>query len=110
MDFSLAAVRPLNNPFTTVLAPPPYLARVETLKSSAAQNADAEIRASRLANQIKDLVREVKMRDQGLQEAGVKIELLEKKVDTVRKQVGVDLGRAGRYRATSETSNHYRTG
>ncbi len=64
---------------------------METIKSSAAQNADAEIRASRLANQIKDLVREVKLRDQSLQEAGVKIELMEKKVDTVRKQVRATL-------------------
>jgi dynactin 1 len=92
-----------------VLVPAPWLGRVETIKSSAAQNADAEVRASRLANQIKDLVREVKIRvrsrsadviqihalklyrvaqDQNLQEAGVKIELMEKKVETVRKQVG----------------------
>lgn len=92
--------------------PAPWLSRVEAIRSEAAVNADAEARATKQGEEIKDLLREVKMRvsghdlepigftsswililspsisqDQNLQESGVKIEMLERRMESMRKQV-----------------------
>lgn len=84
--------------------PPPWLARVTAIKEAAAFNADTERKVLRLSEELKDVLREVKIRvsaafgptswwgmltlqkDQSLQEAGVKVETLERRLETTRKQ------------------------
>ncbi|KAK8858530.1 hypothetical protein IAR55_002757 [Kwoniella newhampshirensis] len=66
--------------------PPPWLARVAAIKEAASFNADTEKKVVKLSGQVKDLIREIKMRDQSLQEAGVKVETLERRLEASRKQ------------------------
>nr|XP_018262298.1 dynactin 1 [Kwoniella dejecticola CBS 10117]OBR84456.1 dynactin 1 [Kwoniella dejecticola CBS 10117] len=65
---------------------PPWLARVATIKEAASFNADTERKVVMLSEELKDMLREVKIRDQNLQEAGVKVETLERRLEASRKQ------------------------
>lgn len=49
-------------------------------------NVEAERKVAQLSEEIQGLARGVRSRDQALQEAGVKIELMERRMDTVKKQ------------------------
>ncbi|WVQ65710.1 uncharacterized protein L199_003888 [Kwoniella botswanensis] len=66
--------------------PPPWLARVATIKQAASFNADTERKVVALSEELKDMLREIKIRDQNLQEAGVKVETLERRLEASRKQ------------------------
>lgn len=70
----------------SLAAPAPWLARVAAIKEAASYNAEAERRVSRLSDELRDMVREIKLRDQSLQEGGVKIETLERRIEGARKQ------------------------
>nr|XP_019012815.1 dynactin 1 [Kwoniella pini CBS 10737]OCF51596.1 dynactin 1 [Kwoniella pini CBS 10737] len=65
---------------------PPWLGRVAVIKEAATFNADTERKVVMLSEELKDMLREVKIRDQNLQEAGVKVETLERRLEASRKQ------------------------
>lgn len=79
---------------------PPWLARVAEIKAAASYNADTERKVVALSEELKDMLREVKIRvssrmperaeltkqDQTLQESGVKVETLERRLEATRKQ------------------------
>lgn len=60
--------------------------RIEEIKASTAVNVEAERKAAQLQDEVQGLVRNLKARDQNLQEAGVKIELMERRMEAVKKQ------------------------
>ena len=84
---------------------PPWLGRVEEIRAAASHNADTERKVIALSEELKDMLREVKMRvsgpllirlykrfvankqDQNLQEAGVKVETLERRLEATRKHI-----------------------
>ncbi|WVQ72856.1 hypothetical protein IAR50_002417 [Cryptococcus sp. DSM 104548] len=67
-------------------APAPWIARVAAIKKAASHNAETEKQLLMLTEEVKDLLREIKIRDQTLQESGVKVETLERRLETSRKQ------------------------
>ncbi|WVR06294.1 hypothetical protein IAU60_003324 [Kwoniella sp. DSM 27419] len=75
-----------NGQMISMDAPPPWLGRVEAIKQAASFNADTERKVVKLSEELKDMLREIKIRDQNLQEAGVKVETLERRVEASRKQ------------------------
>lgn len=70
----------------SLAVPPPYLARVAAIKEAASYNAETERRVSRLSEELRDMVREIKLRDQSLEEGTVKIATLERRIEVSRKQ------------------------
>ncbi|GAA5897736.1 hypothetical protein JCM8208_000245 [Rhodotorula glutinis] len=64
----------------------PWVARVVELQSSAAINVDAERKVVQLQEELRELVRDVRVKEQAHQEATVKIELMEKRLEGVKKQ------------------------
>ncbi|KAI9631947.1 dynein associated protein-domain-containing protein [Dioszegia hungarica] len=69
-----------------LLSPPlPWLGRVETIKAAAQFNAETERNVLRLTEESKDMLREIRIRDQSLQEQGVKVEMLERRLEATRK-------------------------
>ncbi|KAM0787072.1 hypothetical protein ACM66B_006333 [Microbotryomycetes sp. NB124-2] len=65
---------------------PPWLARVARLQSTAAVNVDAERKLAQLDEEVRELVREARSKDQLHQESLVKIELMEKRMEDTKKQ------------------------
>ena len=65
---------------------PPWIGRVGEIKAAASYNADTERKVVTLSEDLKDMLREVKLRDQSLQESGVKVETLERRLEATRKQ------------------------
>lgn len=65
--------------------PPPYLARVQIIKDAAQFNVETEHKLLRLTEESKDMLREIKVRDQSLQESEVKVETLERRLEASRK-------------------------
>ncbi|OCF42027.1 dynactin 1 [Kwoniella heveanensis CBS 569] len=68
---------------------PPWLARVTAIREAASFNADTERKVVKLSEELKDMLREIKIRDQNLQEAGVKVETLERRLEASRKQADI---------------------
>ncbi|KAJ2660414.1 hypothetical protein IWW48_002999 [Coemansia sp. RSA 1200] len=64
----------------------PWIRRAAQFKASLIQNTDVERRTEALNEEIISLARELKLRDQALQEYNVKTEMLEKRADVARKQ------------------------
>ncbi|KAJ2762142.1 hypothetical protein H4S06_000825 [Coemansia sp. BCRC 34490] len=64
----------------------PWIRRAAQFKASLVQNTDVERRTETLNEEIISLARELKLRDQALQEYNVKTEMLEKRADVARKQ------------------------
>lgn len=67
--------------------PGPWLARSEEIKLLAAQNPELERQVAKLSEDARDLLRQVKARDQALQESSIKIERLQKQLDKSKAQV-----------------------
>ena len=65
---------------------PPWMGRVDEIKATASYNADTERKVVSLSEDLKDMLREIKIRDQNLQESGVKVETLERRLEATRKQ------------------------
>jgi dynactin 1 len=65
---------------------PPWVIRVTEIKASAAINVEAERKVVQLNDEIQALVRNLKSKDQHIQESSVKIELMERRMETVKKQ------------------------
>ncbi|KAJ1668652.1 hypothetical protein IW140_002061 [Coemansia sp. RSA 1813] len=64
----------------------PWIKRAAQFKASLVQNADVERRTEALNEEIISLARELKLRDQALQEYNVKTEMLGKRAEIARKQ------------------------
>ncbi|KAJ7068484.1 dynein associated protein-domain-containing protein [Mycena amicta] len=65
---------------------PPWVTRVEEVKTSLAVNLEAERRVSQLNEELQGLMRTVKQKEQQIQEATVKNDLMERKMEMVKKQ------------------------
>ncbi|KND03013.1 uncharacterized protein SPPG_02084 [Spizellomyces punctatus DAOM BR117] len=63
----------------------PWLSRADRVKSDYTVNSNLQKQVESLNEEVMTLVREVKSKDQLLQESAVKIELLEKRMENVRK-------------------------
>ncbi|KAA1478090.1 hypothetical protein DENSPDRAFT_787589 [Dentipellis sp. KUC8613] len=64
----------------------PWVLRVEEIKANLAINVEAERKVAQLNEEMQGLMRTLKTKDQNIQEAGVKIELMERRMETVKKQ------------------------
>ncbi|KAJ1979239.1 hypothetical protein H4R34_002907 [Dimargaris verticillata] len=64
----------------------PWYQRAQQFKAELVLNVEVEQKLQTLNEEIMNLIREIKLKDQALQESGVKIELLEKRMETVKKQ------------------------
>ncbi|KAF7307559.1 CAP-Gly domain-containing protein [Mycena indigotica] len=64
----------------------PWVTRVEEVKTSLAVNLEAERRVSQLNEELQGLMRTVKQKEQQIQEATVKNDLMERKMEMVKKQ------------------------
>ncbi|KAI9618516.1 hypothetical protein H4Q26_012337 [Puccinia striiformis f. sp. tritici PST-130] len=64
----------------------PWVARVAEMKSSAAMNVDAELKVLKLNEEIRGLVKDTRAKDHSLQESQVKIQVMEKRMEAVKKQ------------------------
>lgn len=60
--------------------------RIDEIKSATAINVEAERKVAQLNDEMQALVRNLKSKDQHIQEAGVKIEMMERRMETVKKQ------------------------
>lgn len=67
--------------------PGPWLARAEDIKTQATQNPELERQVAKLSEDARDLLRQVKARDQALQESSIKIERLQKQLEKSKAQV-----------------------
>ncbi|KAG2122581.1 dynein associated protein-domain-containing protein [Suillus clintonianus] len=65
---------------------PPWVVRIEEIRASMAINAEAERKAAQLQEEIQGLVRSLKTKDQTIQESGVKIEHMERRMEAAKKQ------------------------
>lgn len=63
------------------------MVRIDEIKAATAINVEAERKVSQLNDEMQALIRTLKTKDQNIQEAGVKIELMERRLETVKKQV-----------------------
>ncbi|KAF8526013.1 dynein associated protein-domain-containing protein [Hysterangium stoloniferum] len=65
---------------------PPWVHRIDEVKAALAVNVEAERKVAQLNEEMQDLIRGLKTRDQTIQESGVKIELMERRMEMVKKQ------------------------
>lgn len=64
----------------------PWTKRVEYLKGQAEHNAEAEQKINKLTEEVKDLLRQMRVKEQAHQEDAVKIEVMQKRMESVKKQ------------------------
>jgi dynactin 1 len=64
----------------------PWIVRVDEIKANTAVNVEAERKVVQLNDEMQSLVRSLKTRDQNIQESAVKIELMERRMEAVKKQ------------------------
>lgn len=64
----------------------PWVMRVETIKNATALNVEAEHKVIKLNEEMQELVRTIKAREQTIQETAVKIQVLERRMEAHRKQ------------------------
>ncbi|CAG8748680.1 37730_t:CDS:10 [Gigaspora margarita] len=64
----------------------PWVIRSKELKAEVIINVDMERKLQQSGEKMQELLKDMKLKDQALQEAGVKIELLERRVEIVKQQ------------------------
>ena len=64
----------------------PWVTRIAEVKAALAVNIEAERKVASLNDEMQGLVRTLRVKDQNIQEAIVKIELMERRMETVKKQ------------------------
>ncbi|KAI0370083.1 dynactin [Pilatotrama ljubarskyi] len=64
----------------------PWVVRIDEIKAATAINVEAERKVAQLNDEIQALARTLKLKDQTIQETSVKIELMERRMETVKKQ------------------------
>jgi dynactin 1 len=62
------------------------VARITEIKAALAINVEAERKVASLNDEIQSLARNVRGKDQAIQESSVKIELMERRLEAVKKQ------------------------
>lgn len=62
------------------------MSRIDEIKAATAINVEAERKVAQLNDEIQALARTLKLKDQAIQETGVKVELMERRMETVKKQ------------------------
>ena len=62
------------------------MARISEIKAALAVNVEAERKVASLSDEIQGLARSLRTKDQTVQEATVKIELMERRLEAVKKQ------------------------
>lgn len=72
--------------YLTVTGTAPWVTRIAEIKASTAINIEAERKVAQLNDEMQGLVRSLKTKDQNIQESVVKIELMERRMETVNKQ------------------------
>ena len=70
----------------TVSGTAPWVLRVAEIKAATAVNVEAERKVAQLNDEMQALVRTLKAKDQHIQESGVKNELMERRMEGVKKQ------------------------
>lgn len=79
-------IKALANTLYQVTGTPPWVVRVAEIKASAAINVEAEAKVVQLNDEIQALVRNLKTKDQNIQESSVKIELMDRRMEAAKKQ------------------------
>lgn len=69
-----------------IIGTAPWIVRVDEVKATMAVNVEAERKVAQLNEEMQGLVRTLKVKDQNIQESGVKIELMERRMEGVKKQ------------------------
>lgn len=64
----------------------PWVTRVADIKASAAINVEAERKVAQLNDEMQGLMRNLKTKEQHIQESVVKIQLMERRMEAVKKQ------------------------
>ncbi|KAI0756147.1 dynactin [Daedaleopsis nitida] len=64
----------------------PWVLRIDEIKAATAINVEAERKVAQLNDEIQALARGLKIKDQTIQETGVKVELMERRMEAVKKQ------------------------
>ncbi|KAH9948209.1 dynactin [Amylocystis lapponica] len=64
----------------------PWVVRIDEIKAATAINVEAERKVAQLNDEMQALVRSLKTKDQNIQESTVRIELMERRMETVKKQ------------------------
>lgn len=64
----------------------PWVTRVDEIKASTAINVEAERKVAQLNDEMQGLIRNIKTKDQTIQESVVKIELMERRMEAAKKQ------------------------
>ena len=70
----------------SVSGTPSWVARIDEIKSALAVNVEAERKVAQLNDEIQALARNVKIKDQTIQESSVKIELMERRLEVIKRQ------------------------
>lgn len=85
LSVALATVSDSNSSNKLEAIEAPWVRRASQFKANLVQNSDMERQIGRLNEEIISLARELKLRDQAIQEYAVKTELLDKRTETARK-------------------------
>ncbi|KAM5535272.1 hypothetical protein V8D89_011078 [Ganoderma adspersum] len=64
----------------------PWVLRIDDIKAATAVNVEAERKVAQLNDEVQALARTIRIKDQTIQETGVKVELMERRMETVKKQ------------------------
>jgi len=64
----------------------PWIARIAEIKAALAVNVEAERKVASLNDEMQGLARSLRTKDQTIQESAVKIELMERRLEAVKKQ------------------------
>ncbi|RXW18504.1 hypothetical protein EST38_g7340 [Candolleomyces aberdarensis] len=64
----------------------PWIARVAEIKAALAVNVEAERKVAQLNEEVQGLARNIRTKDQAIQESTVKIELMERRMEAAKKQ------------------------
>lgn len=70
----------------SVLGTAPWVSRIDEIKAATAVNVEAERKVAQLNDEMQALARSLRVKDQTIQETGVKIELMERRMEMVKKQ------------------------
>ena len=66
----------------------PWVLRIDDIKAATAVNVEAERKVAQLNDEMQALARTIGIKDQTIQETGVKVELMERRMKTVKKRAG----------------------
>ncbi|KAH9486203.1 Dynactin, 150 kDa isoform [Psilocybe cubensis] len=88
IEESTKLVQPVSEPENVlkITGIAPWVARVAEIKAALAVNVEAERKVSSLNDEIQGLARTLRTKDQTIQESTVKIELMERRLEAVKKQ------------------------